>query len=187
MKKAILTILLCGVMILGITGCAKGTNEEKSLSNLTDIEKIYYKTNDDSSISMYLVYAVKSDAEKDITIGSSANLIVDSQTKNSTFYTYDMNKSIIEKAGFPTAVSYKTLYGGSDETLKYIATFTINKNYVDNKKKIILQVPINGSISENSPVTEYEYIEKVFTFDEIENFSYSENSEFIQKFEKDYE
>ena len=188
MKNKLLLFLLCGILLIGVTGCGKKVTKEKekSLSNLVDIEKIYYNENDDSSISMYLVYAVKSDTEKDITIGASANLIVDSQTNNSAFYTYDMNKNVIAELGFPTVVDYKTLYGGSDEKVRYVATFTINKNYVDNKEEIVLQVPINGTVSENSSVTKYEYLEKSFTFDEIEIFSYSENSEFIQELEKDY-
>lgn len=186
MKNKLLLFLLCGILLIGVTGCGKEVTKEKSLSNLVNIEKIYYKENDNSSISMYLVYAVKSDTEKDITIGESANLIVNSQTQGSAFYTYDKNKNAIAELGFPTAVSYKTLYGGSDEKLRYVATFTINKNYIDNKKEIVLQVPINGTVSENSPVTKYEYLEKSFTFDKIEIFSYSENSEFVQEFEKDY-
>ena len=37
MKKAILTILLCGVMVLGMTGCGKSKNEF-DIGNKSDIK-----------------------------------------------------------------------------------------------------------------------------------------------------
>lgn len=37
MKKTILTILLCGVMILGLTGCVKGNNDEKKSYENSDV------------------------------------------------------------------------------------------------------------------------------------------------------
>lgn len=189
MKKIFLTILLCGVILLGATGCESeksDDSQQNTLSNLVDIEKIYYKENNDSSISMYLVYSIKSDAENDITVGASPSMIAGEETSSSAFYTYDKNKSIIEKIGFPTVVSYQTLYAGSDKKIKYIATFIINKNYVDNKKELILQIPIDGTVSYDSPATKYDNIEKSFIFDNVKSYQYVENDDFIQEFEKDY-
>lgn len=186
MKKKIFLNLLIFLSLFMITGCGGEKTKEINKPELLNIEKIYYEINEDSSVSMYLVYSIKSDEEKDITLGESANLVVDTKTQGSTFYTYDKNKNIIEQAGFPSLVSYKTLYSGSNETLKYIATFTINKKYISNKEKVKLQVPYNGEVTEKSPVTEYEYLEKNFSFDELNCFLYSDNNEFIQEFKKDY-
>ena len=191
MKKRLLLTIFILIGIICITGCGKEEKKDNNLnnsnlSNLVNIEKIYYQEINDGSVSMYLIYCVNSDKEKDITLGSSAELVVDGKKQSSAFYTYDMNKNLIAKAGFPTIVEYKTLYGGSNNTLRYIATFTINKNYTNNNMKITLKIPYNGLVSEDSPVTKYEYLEKEFVFDDIKNFLYNDNSEFISEFEKDY-
>jgi len=195
MKKVIWLMLLVVIGLFLLTGCGESeitlnrkeeNDAENTISKVLNIEKIYYKFNDDSSASMYLVYSIKSDENLDIDLGSSASLLVGSKTTGSAFYSYDMNKNVFEKAGFPTVVTYKTLYSGSAEILKYVATFTINKKYIDNGEDIILKVPINGTVNENSPVTEYSYLEKSFKFTEITSFLYSDNSEFLQEFKKDY-
>ena len=189
MKKKIISMVLFLTMIFVITGCGNKIEEQKQNelnSSLVNIEKVYYKVSNDSSVSMYIVYSVKSDDKEDITLGSEANLIANSKTTGSAFFTYDMNKNFIGSLGFPTLVTYKTLYGGSDDLLKYVATFIINKKIIDNNEKIILKVPYNGEASEDSPVTKYKYLEKSFTLNEIDSFEYSDNEEFIKEFEKDY-
>ncbi len=176
MKKKIFLILLIFVMLIGLTGCGEKTNKN-SLNDLVDIEKIYYKENDNGSISMYLTYTISSDIEKDITIdGSDAKLKTDLKEYGGLYGYVDINKDLIEEAGFQTVSDYKTLYGGSNEKIKYLVIFSINKNYFEARKKLTLLVKINGD----------EYIEKEIDRNKINIFKYTENSEFITEFKKDY-
>ena len=46
MKKTILTVLLCGIMILGITGCGEKKEYELSIPKEESIESISFKKND---------------------------------------------------------------------------------------------------------------------------------------------
>ena len=46
MKKTILTILLCGIMILGITGCGEKKEYELSIPKEESIESISFEKND---------------------------------------------------------------------------------------------------------------------------------------------
>lgn len=193
MKKIFLYLIMGTLLVIGLTGCGdkkvEDTRENKqteSNSNLVSIEKIYYKVNKDSSSSMYIVYSVASDDKKDITLGDSASLVANSKTTGSAFYTYDMNKNAIGSLGFPTAVTYKTLYAGSNNSLKYVSTFVINKKIIDDNEKITLKIPYNGEVSEDSPVTKNKYLEKSFSFKEIDSFEYTENEELIKELEKDY-
>lgn len=191
--RKIMYLFLSLVLVIILTGCGnkiekqnQNKNKKELNSSLVNIEKVYYQVSNDSSASMYIVYSVKSDDKKDITLGDSADLTANSETTGSAFYSYDMNKNFIGSLGFPTLVDYKTLYGGSEDVLKYVATFVINKRIIDDNEKIILRVPYNGEVSKDSPVTKNKYLEKSFKFDEIDSFEYSDNEEFIKEFEKDY-
>ena len=182
--KKILKVVLCISLVMLLVGCGN-KQEESTDSNLVTIDKIYYQENDNGSSSMYLVYSIKSDEEKDITAHGGVNLVVGENTKGSAFFTYDTNKNVIEEAGFPTVVSYKTLYAGSNQTLKYIATFTVSNKVIENNEELKLIAEVNGHQGQGM-ATEYDKLEKTFTFKDVPTFKYSDNQEFVQEFQKDY-
>lgn len=165
----------------------KANNIQNIGESLVNIEKIYYSKNKNGdSYSLYLTYSIKSDNDKDITTAGETTLISGEKEQGSSYYNYDMNKDVISMAGYPTAISYTTLYAQSDKQLKYIAHFTVGKKDIEENNNLTFKVKYNGYLNSTSPVTQYEYLEKKFKINDVSNFLYIDNNDFIKEFKKDH-
>ena len=59
MKKIILTILLCGIVVLGLTGCETKTNVSvEELNNINNKIIDYFQTNGTEKYSKLKIYKV---------------------------------------------------------------------------------------------------------------------------------
>lgn len=99
--KKVLSLLLCGIIILGITGCGK--IDETTLTDATKFKEEYESLNEttNSSGSEYRTISI---SEKNPFIYATAEEIVKKIENNETFYVYFGSKhcawcrSVIEKA-----------------------------------------------------------------------------------------
>lgn len=190
---AIVIVLVVGI-IIGLKNKNKQqeeiqkNNTQSIEESLINIEKIYYsKNNSGDSYSIYLTYSIRSDDDKDITTAGETTLVSGGgKEQGSSYYTYDMNKDSISMAGYPQAISYSTLYAGSDKQLKYIAHFTVGKKDIEENNNLTLKVKYNGYSTSDSFITQYEHLEKNFKINDVTNFLYIDNNDFISEFKKDH-
>ncbi len=202
MKKNFLISLIIVVILIISAGCTK-RNENTDIyrndkyADLGNIEKIYYSENSSNQVTMYIVYSIVSDEEKDFAVGMPAGLstcyLTDNGGRNCSIPTVsgvyiasdDDNREIIELAGFPIYTTYKTLKAGSNEKVKYISKETIDKRYVDGQDMAYIYFYLSSRLN----TTNFEIttsIEKKIDFKEIKTFKYNDNSEFVEEFKKDY-
>lgn len=195
MKKTILSILLFTILLFGVVGCDSKDNNK--YTNLVDVEKIYYHEIDNNQISMYIVYSIKSDENQDFYVGKPANIQScyatddggSSCTTQSSTSSYilnnDENQDLIEAAGFSLNEEYKTLKAGSDEKEKYIIEAFIDKEFLKDQDDTYLVVGLSTRLDTDSFIATTT-VKKKYKFSEVETFKYSDNSEFVEEFKKDY-
>lgn len=127
---------------------------------------------------VYVVYTVYGKEDEDITVGESPDLDYGYGTIGGGLYSADPNKDFIKLLGFPTAVTYQKIRAGSEEGIRYINYFIINKKSIDENKTLTLKVPYSGKASGK-------YLEKSFTVSDVDSFEYKDDSEFLQELAKD--
>lgn len=197
MKKAKLMMIIVAIVMILIVGIIvstikkKETSKEDKIQNigekLINIEKVYYgKINSQDSYSMYIIYTIKSDNNIDIETNNKGASLMSGGGQCASYYYYK-DQGILSKAGYSDSVRYETLYAGSDKKLKYIASFEVGKKGIEENKNLMLKVNYNGTVTENSPVTHYEFLEKTFKITEVNNFLYSDYAEFLKEFKKDHD
>lgn len=179
MKKKILLSLLVIVGLFTITGCGNkkdetnvSTSKEQSL---IDIEKVYYQELDDEYL-LYIFYNVKADSKKNITISGTSKLVSNNNNEyaNSFFVNqHTTSEKEIIKNGYDSAITYKTLYAGSEKIEKYVGKFDISKN--DFSQTLTLKVADNTDNNNYS-------IEKTFELKDFDKISFTSENEFVEKY-----
>lgn len=115
MKKTILTILLCGVMVLGLTGCGKEVNKQDNQNNKTENNSSVKdnnqedKNNKKENIDKYLVFSKNDNISKTISLNSQ-NYSVKISDDGFDLEIYDINDSKILKTVIENSNSKLYLY-----------------------------------------------------------------------------
>ena len=80
MKKTMLAILLCGVMVLGITGC--GSSNTFDVGNVSDVEisnnnDVTFSIKDDTLKNTGATFILKNDSDMDVQYGDSYEIEIE--------------------------------------------------------------------------------------------------------------
>lgn len=174
MKKTILTILLCGVMVLGITGCGEKVNKQDNQNNKTENNSSVKDNNQEDkkeSVDKYLVFSKNDNISKIISLNNQ-NYSIKISDDGYDLEIYDTNDSKIPKSVIENSNSKLYLYKN------HIIALQPNDHFFSIYNSNIKNV-FNSIISDNKLVFENNNI--LFNLDDKEYIYDLSNEEYKEK------
>lgn len=131
MKKTMLAILLCGVMVLGITGC--GSSNTFDVGNVSDVEisnnnDVTFSIKDDTLKNTGATFILKNDSDMDVQYGDSYEIEIEKDSRwhkinvelNFNLPAYTLKPKTSEEIEFKWENGYGKLAPGNYRILKSI-------------------------------------------------------------------